>query len=66
MLLILYFYMSTAEDGRQHCVDAGLIPRILNCIETEDPDILLQMFRALGNIACDNSKLIYYACYKTD
>ena len=53
----LHFVLFIAEDTRQLCVDAGLIPSIMTCIETQHHAVVLQSFRAMGNIACDNSKI---------
>ncbi|CAB3998818.1 rap1 GTPase-GDP dissociation stimulator 1 isoform X2 [Paramuricea clavata] len=55
-LLELTAEICKSEDTRQLCVDAGLIPCIINCIETQHPAVVLQIFRAIGNIACDNNK----------
>ena len=45
-----------SEDTRQLCVDAGLIPSIMTCMEKQHHAVVLQSFRAIGNIACDNSQ----------
>ena len=41
-------------------MDEGYVPFILNCIESQHPDVVFQTFRAIGNIACDNSKIIQF------
>lgn len=48
--------LSKSENLRQECVDAGIIPCVLNCLDKENPSITLQALRAIGNISCDNNK----------
>lgn len=44
------------EETRVPCVNAGLIISILSNLESDDPNILLQALRALGNISAENGR----------
>lgn len=44
------------EETRVPCVNTGLITSILSNLESDDPNILLQALRALGNISAENGR----------
>ena len=44
------------EETRVPCVKAGLISAILSNLESDDPNIVLQALRAIGNISFDNGR----------
>ena len=44
------------EETRVPCVKAGLISTILSHLESEDPNVVLQALRAIGNISYDNGR----------
>ena len=44
------------EETRVPCVKAGLISIILSNLESDDPNIVLQALRAIGNISFDNGR----------
>ncbi|KAJ7373114.1 Rap1 GTPase-GDP dissociation stimulator 1 [Desmophyllum pertusum] len=46
--------IAKSEETRVPCVKAGLIATILSNLESEDPNIVLQSLRAIGNISYDN------------
>lgn len=43
-----------AEFMRNPCVDAGLIPPLVQLLNCKDQEVLLQTGRALGNICYDS------------
>lgn len=45
-----------AEFMRNPCVDAGLIPPLVQMLNCKDQEVLLQTGRALGNICYDSRK----------
>lgn len=47
---------SFAEFMRNPCVDAGLIPPLVQMLNCKDQEVLLQTGRALGNICYDSRK----------
>ena len=49
-----YLYL---EETRIPCVKAGLISTILSYLESEDPNVVLQALRAIGNISCENGMM---------
>ncbi|KAJ7373112.1 Rap1 GTPase-GDP dissociation stimulator 1 [Desmophyllum pertusum] len=53
-VLMLIAEIAKSEETRVPCVKAGLIATILSNLESEDPNIVLQSLRAIGNISYDN------------
>lgn len=54
LFLHLSFFLS--EFMRTPCVEAGLIPPLIQLLNSTDQEILLQTGRALGNICYDSRK----------
>ena len=52
--------LNLLEETRVHCVEAGLISTILSNLDSDDPNIVLQSLRAIGNISFDNGKKITF------
>nr|XP_006813886.1 PREDICTED: uncharacterized protein LOC102806195 [Saccoglossus kowalevskii] len=48
--------MTKTESIRKPCVEAGLIPPLVNIMNHEDTEVVLQTSRALGNICFDNDE----------
>lgn len=48
--------MYLAEFMRSPCVEAGLIPPLVQLLNCKDQEVLLQTGRALGNICYDSRK----------
>lgn len=55
-VLMLIAEIAKSEETRVPCVNAGLITSILSNLESDDPNILLQALRALGNISAENEQ----------
>ncbi|CAH3133991.1 unnamed protein product [Pocillopora meandrina] len=55
-VLMLIAEIAKSEETRVPCVNAGLIISILSNLESDDPNILLQALRALGNISAENEQ----------
>lgn len=53
-VLMLIAEIAKSEETRVPCVKAGLISAILSNLESDDPNIVLQALRAIGNISFDN------------
>jgi len=53
-VLMLIAEIAKSEETRVPCVKAGLISTILSSLESDDPRIVLQALRAIGNISFDN------------
>ncbi|XP_054679816.1 rap1 GTPase-GDP dissociation stimulator 1 isoform X5 [Grus americana] len=50
----LQFFTSLVKFMRNPCVDAGLIPPLVQLLNCKDQEVLLQTGRALGNICYDS------------
>ncbi|XP_007544373.2 rap1 GTPase-GDP dissociation stimulator 1-like [Poecilia latipinna] len=48
--------MAKNEYMRSPCVEAGLIPPLVQLLNSTDQEVLLQTGRALGNICYDSRK----------
>ncbi|XP_077999749.1 rap1 GTPase-GDP dissociation stimulator 1-like [Glandiceps talaboti] len=48
--------MTKTESVRMPCVNAGLIPPLVNIMTHQDSEVVLQTCRALGNICFDNDE----------
>lgn len=55
-VLMLIAEIAKSVETRVLCVKAGLISMILSQLESEDPNIVLQALRAIGNISCENEQ----------
>lgn len=55
-VLMLIAEIAKSEETRVPCVKAGLISTILSYLESEDPNVVLQALRAIGNISCENEQ----------
>lgn len=55
-VLMLIAELAKSEETRVPCVRAGLISTILAHLESEDPNVVLQALRAVGNICCENEQ----------
>ena len=55
-LLSMCFNLYFLEETRVPCVKAGLMSAILSNLESEDPNVVLQSLRAIGNISFDNGR----------
>lgn len=53
-VLMLIAEIAKSEETRVPCVKAGLISAILSNLESDDPNVVLQALRAIGNISFDN------------
>lgn len=61
--LVLRGFALFAEFMRNPCVDAGLIPPLVQLLNCKDQEVLLQTGRALGNICYDSREcwnLLYF------
>lgn len=55
-VLMLIAEIAKSEETRVPCVSAGLITTILSHLEIDDPNVLLQALRAVGNISAENEQ----------
>ena len=45
------------DENREKLVKAKIIPLLLKALDSEDQSVILQCFRAIGNICMENGKL---------
>jgi len=55
-VLMLIAEIAKSEETRVPCVKAGLISTVLSHLESENPNVVLQALRAIGNISCENEQ----------